>query len=295
MASDFLATMADTSFERARQAEAKWSREDLLAQISHLPSPPRLQLSAKGFDLIAEIKLRSPAAGLLRDLTQTDIAERAQCYASAGAAAISILTEPTRFDGRLTHLEEGVAALRSMSTADPEAKPEVPAMRKDFLVNAYQVLEARVAGAGGVLLIVRMLPSETLEDMVHTALAHGLFVLLEVFDEQDVNRAMPVLDRCRASWAWAQHQPRVLMGVNCRDLVSLQVVPGRLLELVDCLPRDLPRVAESGLEGVEDAATFAAAGYDLALVGSALMRSSSPSILVRDLLQAGRTARDRPR
>lgn len=292
MASDFLATMADTSLERARQAEAKWSREDLLAQIAQLPLPPRLQLSTQGFDLIAEIKLRSPAAGLLRDLTQTEIAERATSYASAGAAAISILTEPTRFDGQLAHLEEGVAALRAMNDST-EAKPEVPAMRKDFLVNAYQVLEARVAGAGGVLLIVRMLPSETLEEMVQTALAHGLFVLLEVFDEQDVNRAMPVLDRCRASWAWAPHQPRVLMGVNCRDLTSLQVVPGRLLELVGCLPTDLPRVAESGLEGVGDAASFAAAGYDLALVGSALMRAASPGILVRDLLQAGRTARDR--
>lgn len=294
MASDFLAAMADTSLERARQAEAKWSREDLLVQIAQLPLPPRLQLSAEGFDLIAEIKLRSPAAGLLRDLTQTDIAERAACYASAGAAAISILTEPTRFDGQLAHLEEGVAALRAMSAAT-EAMPEVPAMRKDFLVNAYQVLEARVAGAGGVLLIVRMLPSETLEEMVQTALAHGLFVLLELFDEQDVNRAMPVLDRCRTSWSWAQHQPRVLMGVNCRDLTTLQVVPGRLLELVDCLPKDLPKVAESGLEGVEDAATLAATGYDLALVGSALMRAASPSILVCDLLQAGRAARDRRR
>jgi indole-3-glycerol phosphate synthase len=282
VANDFLAMMAESSHERALQAEAQLSREQLAVQIAQLPSPPRLQLSVDGFDLIAEVKLRSPAAGRLRDPTDTKIAELASVYAEAGAAAISILTEPLRFDGELVHLKDGADAI-----------PTVPAMRKDFLINSYQVLEARAAGAGGVLLIVRMLSSAMLEEMVRTALQQELFVLLEVFDEHDVDRARPILDLYRSKWSWDVRQPRILMGVNCRDLVSLQVVPDRLLELVDRLPQDLPKVAESGLEHATDAAALARAGYDLALVGSALMRSASPARLVQDLLSAGRAGHAR--
>lgn len=280
MANDFLAMMAKSSRERALQAEAQLSRERLALQIAQLPPPPKLRLSADGFDLIAEVKLRSPAAGLLRESADTKIAERAMVYAEAGAAAISILTEPSRFDGELAHLKDGADAI-----------PAVPAMRKDFLINSYQVLEARAAGAGGVLLIVRMLSSTMLEEMVQTALQQGLFVLLEVFDEHDVDRARPILELYRSQWSWDVHQPRILMGVNCRDLVSLQVVPDRLFGLVDRLPQALPKVAESGLEHATDAAALARAGYDLALVGSALMRSASPASLVQDFLRAGRAGR----
>ncbi len=281
MNADFLASMAQTSRVRAEAAEAHCSREQLLAQIAQAASPPPLTLSDQRFDLIAEVKLRSPAAGLLRTREAEDIGARARLYSQAGAAAISILTEPSRFDGELDHLREGVAALGA-----------IPAMRKDFLVNDYQVLEARATGAGGVLLIVRMLSVESLQQMVSTALDQQLFVLLEIFDEQDISSLEPVLEAVKLRRGASDlRSPRVLVGVNCRDLVTLQVVPERLLQLVRYLPEDFPKVAESGLDTAHDAATLAAAGYDLALVGSALMRAQSPANLVRDMLHAGRLAR----
>jgi len=279
-AADFLSLMAQTSRDRARQAEATCSRESLLAWIAAQSAPPRLSLSPQGFDLIAEVKLRSPAAGLLRDRTTENVATRAALYSEAGAAAISILTEPSRFDGEMDHLRQGVIALDT-----------IPAMRKDFLVNEYQVLEARAAGAGGVLLIVRMLSADTLQKMVHTALNHDLFVLLEVFDRDDIDVVKALLQLIGPSRCWTQGSPRLLVGVNSRDLVSLQVVPERLVALVDELPDFIPKVAESGLETAEHAATFATAGYDLALVGSALMRAATPAELVRSMLEAGRRAK----
>jgi len=155
----------------------------------------------------------------------------------------------------------------------------VPAMRKDFLVDPYQVMEARVAGAGGVLVILRMLDRGAVAALLDTAAALGLFVLLEAFDETDIAFAQDLLAGARG---------RVLLGVNCRDLVTLQVVPGRLEALAARLPAEWPRVAESGLETAADAARLARAGYQLALVGSALMKEASPGVLLRDMLAAGR-------
>lgn len=281
MGDDFLASMAYSSRLRAEAAEANYSREALLAAIADTRSPPPLILSKERFDLIAEVKLRSPAAGVLRERDAENIGTRARLYSQAGAAAISILTEPSRFDGDLGHLREGVAAL-----------DVIPAMRKDFLVNDYQVLEARAAGAGGVLLIVRMLSIAALTQMVKVALDHQLFVLLEIFDEHDIAALSPLLeDIAVKSKPTDPRRPRLLVGVNCRDLTTLQVVPERLFQLVSQLPKEWPKVAESGLETAQDAARLAAAGYDLALVGSALMRTASPLDLARDMLGAGRLAR----
>ncbi|MBV6417725.1 MAG: Indole-3-glycerol phosphate synthase [Steroidobacteraceae bacterium] len=236
------------------------------------PAPPALALSAHGFDIIAEMKLRSPAVGALATAAREDIAARVQSYATAGAAAVSVLTEPSRFDGSLDHLAQATAAL---------APARVPAMRKDFLVDPYQVLEARAAGAGGVLVILRMLSRAQNAALIDAAAGLGLFVLLEAFDEADLDLAGELA---------AGTSARVLVGLNCRDLATLEVVPGRLEALAPRLPRKWPRVAESGLDDVADAARIAAAGYDLALIGSALMKHASPGALLRDMLAAGRGA-----
>jgi indole-3-glycerol phosphate synthase len=161
----------------------------------------------------------------------------------------------------------------------------IPAMRKDFLVDPYQVLEARVAGAGGVLVIVRMLPLAELEALIDCAVEQQLFVLLEAFDEADIALAARLIDARSAAGAL------LLLGINCRDLTTLQIVPTRLLELAPRLPRQVRRVAESGVTTAADAARVAAAGYDLALVGSALMRGGDPGELVQAMLRAGRAAR----
>jgi indole-3-glycerol phosphate synthase len=214
--------------------------------------------------------------GLLKSATEEDVGARVSTYARAGAAAVSILTEPSRFDGSLQDLERGALALRPLG---------VPAMRKDFIVDRYQVLEGRYAGAGGVLAILRMIPRLDLEQVIDTALGLGMFVLLEAFDEPDIDLAHSLL------LSRGGYRDRLLVGVNSRDLVTLKVVPGRLDEMGPKLPRDVKRVAESGVATAEDAARAARNGYDLALVGSALMSAADPAALALEMLSAARSVK----
>jgi len=268
----FLDEMADASHERVRSAKQSRSEAALEVEARQSPAPPRLRLDRSGFDLIAEVKLRSPAAGRLGQ--GEDLAARVTAYARAGAAAISVLTEPSRFDGSLEHLASATRAL---------APHAVPAMRKDFLVDPYQVLEARAAGAGGVLVIVRMLSRSAIDALLDCAGSLGLFVLLEAFDARDIERVRELIE------AHDGTNP-VLAGVNCRDLATLQVLPQRLLELAPLLPAGALRVAESGVATAADARQIVAAGYQLALVGSALMQAQDPQALAGALLAAGRAA-----
>jgi indole-3-glycerol phosphate synthase len=157
-------------------------------------------------------------------------------------------------------------------------------MRKDFLVDPYQVMEARAAGAGGVLLIVRMLDDHVLSLLCETALAQRLFVLIETFDRADIDRAERLIERFRSASA------SLLIGINSRDLVSLQVVPDRLESLVSDLPTSVLRVAESGVVTTADAARMASAGYDLALVGGALMQAADPEAHLAAMLESARSA-----
>jgi indole-3-glycerol phosphate synthase len=269
----FLEQMAAASQERVRAARVACSQAELLARALDTPAPPRLRLQPGGFDLIAELKLRSPAVGQLKGPAE-NVAARVTAYASAGAVAVSVLTEPTRFDGSLDHLRAAAQALLPLA---------VPAMRKDFLVDPYQVIEARLAGAGGVLAILRMLPEPELEALVLQARGLDLFVLLEAFDERDLERLQGVLTRLGGAG--------LLAGVNSRDLTTLQVVPSRLEQLARWLPTGIPRVAESGVASAADARRVAEAGYDLALVGSALMSGEDPAGLASAMLSAARAAR----
>jgi indole-3-glycerol phosphate synthase len=271
LSGEFLAEMAAASRARVRAARAQLD-DSALAQICRqLPAPPALRRDPRGFDLIAELKLRSPAAGRLAT-ADVDVPRQVTAYARAGAAAVSVLTEPERFDGSLAHL---AAAARTL------APLAVPALRKDFLVDPYQVLEARAAGAGGVLVILRMLTREELASLLACAHAQGLFVLLEAFDAPDIALMHEVV---------ASHAApaTLLAGVNCRDLATLEVRPQRLLELAPLLPAQLPHVAESGVGTEADAHAVAAAGYQLILVGGALMRAADPLTLAGSLLAAGR-------
>ena len=276
----FLQEMAAGSRERVRAARLRVA-EGVLAELEQrarrAPAPPPLRLDRSGFDLIAELKLRSPAAGALAagGANGAELVRRVTDYAQAGAAAVSVLTEPSRFDGGLEHLGAAVAALTPLA---------VPAMRKDFIVDPYQVLEARELGAGGILVILRMLPRPELEALLECARSHGLFVLLEAFDAADIELMQELIAAHRGA-------NLLLAGVNCRDLQTLQVVPGRLVELAPLLPGAVPRVAESGVATPEDAAQVAAAGYQLALVGSALMQGRDSIALASALLAAGRGAR----
>ena len=268
--SDFLQTMAAASAERAALVSTKFSSADF-----DKPLVPLLPLRRQGFGVIAEIKERSPAEGDLRT-TGNDRLTQAQHYVAGGAAAISVLTEPSRFDGELAHLEAVVAAA-----------PQTPVMRKDFLVDPVQVSEARKAGASGVLLIAAMLDDRRLRDMLDRAWEHGLFVLLECFDNDDLGRASRLLDNDQDAERGVSGQ--LLIGVNTRNLRTLEVDAERLQRLAPALPA-ATCVAESGLRTPADAERVANWGYRMALVGTALMKSDDPTGLLSAMRAAGSRA-----
>ena len=269
-----LSDMLESGLRRVAEARERVPEAALRAAVLGTPAPPPLRLERRGFDVIAELKLRSPSLGDLSAAT-IDPVRRLEAYAEGGAAACSILTEPTRFDGDLEHLRVAAETLQPFG---------VPAMRKDFLVDRYQVIEARAHGASGVLLIVRMVARERLVEMLDCAADLGLFVLLEAFDADDLQVAASIARQRRS------RDEQVLMGLNCRDLETLEIDPRRFTSLRGQLPLEWPAVAESGVQTPEDAARVAGLGYRLALVGTSLMRRSDPAHAVRDLVEAGRKA-----
>jgi len=265
--SGFLDQMAAASRARLEEARAREPLTALRARAFATPLPPPLFLRDR-FNLIAEFKRRSPALGRLG---HDDLVTRVTAYAQGGAAAVSVLTEASQFHGSLEHLATAAATLAAFN---------VPVMRKDFLIDPYQLHEARAAGAGGVLLIVRMLSRDCLSECLDCARELALFVLLESFDSQDLERAAAV----------GRGTPAVLLGVNCRDLQTLEVMPHRFAELANALPREVPCVAESGIATPDDCAEVARDGYEMALVGSALMQAPDPAGVIRTMLAAGRAA-----
>lgn len=266
--SDFLRSMTVASRIRAEGVREKRGETELISRAKTAPPPLGLELSSEGFDLIAEAKLASPSEGRLAadgedEKTVVGLARELQ---EAGAASLSVLTEPGRFAGDIAHLESVAAVAR------------VPVMRKDFLVDPIQVLEARAAGASGVLLIARIVEPRLLVEMTDLALDLGMFALVELFGEADLEPASHVFDRS------------VLLGVNARDLTTLQVDRKRHSLMAGLLPGHLALVAESGILEADDARRVAGLGYRLALVGTSLVSSSSPRDLAAEMIEAGRAA-----
>ena len=220
----------------------------------------RAGLEAPGPSVIAECKRRSPSKGVLRAAYAP--ADIAAGYERAGAAAISVLTEPAFFDGDLAHLAAVRDAVR------------VPLLRKDFTVDLYQLDEAIVAGADAVLLIVAALDDAALRELHGQAGARGLAVLVEVHDEHELDRALALGAR--------------VIGVNNRNLRTLSVDVGASLRMIDRIPADVIAVAESGLRTAEDVATLARAGYDGFLVGERFMTADDPGQALASLITAAR-------
>lgn len=208
-------------------------------------------------NVIAECKRRSPSRGVLRaDYDAAAVAER---YEANGAAAISVLTEPTFFDGSLDDL----AAVR--------ARVSLPVLRKDFIVDEYQLLEARAAGADAVLLIVAALDARRLRALYDGARALGLAALVEVHSKGDLDRALDLAPQ--------------MVGVNSRDLRTLRVDQAVSLDLVDAIPDDVVAVAESGLGSHDDLRRLRDRGYDGFLVGERLVSSPDPGLALCELLR----------
>lgn len=210
--------------------------------------------------VIAECKRRSPSKGILRDAY--DPASHARAYEEAGAAAISVLTEPTFFDGAPAHLRAVRAAVN------------IPVLRKDFIVSEYQLLEAAVWGADAVLLIVSALKDEELQALLRAAGALGLACLVEVHDLPEVARAVDAGAR--------------VIGVNSRNLRTLSVDLDVLDRAAASLPATVTGVAESGIRSPADLERLERAGYHAFLVGERLIAQPDPGAALRELRQPAR-------
>jgi indole-3-glycerol phosphate synthase len=204
------------------------------------------------------VKRASPSKGDIAP--ELDAATQARAYVDGGAAAVSVLTEPDRFKGSLGDLAD-VAALR------------VPTLRKDFVVDRYQIWEARAAGASAVLLIVAALDEPNLALLHDEALAAGLDVLVEIHDASELAAAR----RIRAT----------IVGVNARDLRTFELDPEAFARLRAQLPDGVLAVAESGVQGPQDVARAAREGADAVLVGETLVRAADPTAAVARLVAAG--------
>lgn len=213
--------------------------------------------------VIAEVKRRSPSAGWIRP--DATAAEVARWYESAGASAISVLTDREYFGGTLADLE----AVRS--------GVDVPVLRKDFVLDAVQLWEARAAGADAVLLIVRILDDALLADLLSLSAELGMSALVEVHDARELDRALG---------AGAE-----VIGVNNRDLATFRTDLGLTERLAPHVPADRILVAESGIRTAVDVDRMGAAGADAILVGESLMREPDPELAAKGLVGRPRTTR----
>lgn len=231
------------------------------------PPPPLDFLAAlqgKGVSLIAEVKKASPAKGMLR--ADLDPVALAMTYATHGAAAISVLTDVRFFCG---HLQ----TLTAIKEALPRAGQGVPLLRKDFIIDPYQVYESRAAAADALLLIVAALSDGTLAELLALTTALGMTALVEVHDEEELERALRL-------------RPR-LVGINNRNLRDLSVDLRTFERLRTLLPDGVVAVAESGIQTGADVRRLAAMGADAVLVGEALVTAPDVAAKVRELVAGG--------
>jgi indole-3-glycerol phosphate synthase len=243
----------------AREAEV--SLEQIKQQATAAPPPldAYKALRAPGVGVIAEVKRSSPSKGQLAEIP--DPAELAREYAAGGARCVSVLTENRWFGGSLADF----AAVRSAV--------EVPLLRKDFVISSYQVHEARAYGADLVLLIVAALDQNTLSGLLDRIESLGMTALVEVHDEEETDRALAAGAR--------------VIGVNARDLRTLEVDRSVFERIAPGLPNNVVKIAESGVRGPHDLIRYASAGADAVLVGEGLVTQKSPRDAVAELVTAG--------
>ena len=229
---------------------------ELAATRGSAPRGFRAALARPGIAVIAEFKRRSPSAGTLRE--DAELGKLAPAYERGGASALSVLTEQPNFGGSLADLTAARGLVR------------LPVLRKDFIVDQYQLLEARAADADAVLLIVAALSDDELAALHAAAGELGLDVLVEVHDREEVARALAV--------------GAELIGVNNRDLRDFSVDVRRTSQLRGAIPSGVAVVSESGIASVEQLQSLEREGVDAVLVGESLMRASDPERALRELL-----------
>lgn len=254
---DILAGVAKDLEQRRAQVSLDELKDRAARQDSALDPMPMFR--STGVSVIAEVKRHSPSAGRLADIG--DPAALAYDYVAGGAAAISVLTENERFRGSLTDL------------ANVRNRVDVPILRKDFVTTSYELWETRAAGADMILLIVAALSQNALVGLVERARSIGLTPLVEAHDVEELDRAVA---------AGAD-----LIGINARDLKTLDVDMTTFERLAPRIPDDVVRVAESGVQGPHDVIEYAKSGADVVLVGETLVRGVDPRRSVADLVAAG--------
>jgi len=220
-----------------------------------------LRVKAEGLAVIAELKKASPSKGLIR--ADFDAGLIAPMLEAGGAAVLSVLTDEKFFQGSLENLRRASAAVK------------IPCLRKDFMVDEFQVLEARANGADAILLIVAALSDAELRSLRESARSHGLDVLCEVHDREELERALALECEC--------------VGVNSRDLKTFEVSLERACELAAMLPESAVKVAESGIHTAADMKRLREAGYEAFLIGESLMRKDDPGMALRELLAAAKS------
>jgi indole-3-glycerol phosphate synthase len=250
---------------RGQLAGLRTRRAAVEREAADAPRPASLAAALRGerVAVIAEVKRRSPSAGTIRD--DLDPADRAARYARQGAAAISVLTDGPFFGGSLDDLRAAAA------------RTSIPVLRKDFILDELQIIEARAAGAAGVLLIVRALAPDRLRALLACAAAAGLDALVEVHTAPEVARALEAGAR--------------LLGVNSRDLDTFRIDTAAAWSLLRDLPAECVAVAESGMGTPADVELAALAGADAVLIGTALSAAADPEVLLGRLIQVPRRGR----
>jgi len=266
-----LTTILESTRMAVATARARVSLAELQARaLAHHPRGWAAALrrhSAQGPAVIAEIKKASPSKGLIR--ADFDVERIARRYAAGGAAALSVLTDEPFFQGSLRNLELASAAVH------------LPCLRKDFMVDEYQIVEARAHRADAILLIAAALANEEMKQFSRAAHEIGLDVLVEVHTGDELDRVLDAIGEAGAD----------AIGVNNRDLKTFDVRLERSLELVERIPPKVVRVAESGIAAPEDIVRLRAAGFDAFLIGESLMRQPDPGTALKDLLAGAAVAR----
>lgn len=266
-AADLLATIVAATRRTVEARQARESFDVLARRVEARRGYHSLLRALQRVDrvnVIAECKRRSPSRGVLR--IDYDPQAIAVGYAAAGAAAISVLTEPTFFDGSLEHLEAVRAAI------------SLPVLRKDFVVAEYQVLEAKAAGADAVLLIVAALQPAELVGLLAAAERLGLDALVEVHTVDELARAVDAGAR--------------IIGVNNRNLRTLEVDLHASDALIERMPAHVLAISESGLKTSDDLVRLRARGYQAFLVGERFMTATDPGVALRGLLEGCGTTKD---
>ncbi|MGH2750995.1 MAG: indole-3-glycerol phosphate synthase TrpC [Actinomycetota bacterium] len=252
----YLSKMLESTRERVAEAKERVSVDALEQRLAGIPEPASLRAALTGPEVavIAEIKRASPSAGVFD--ANLNATETARAYARGGAAAISVVTEPEFFRGSLDDLTSARSA-------------GLPVVRKDFILDTWQVLESRAAGADALLLIVRILEQEALRTLLAACATLRMDALVEVYDRDELNRAVDAGAR--------------VVGVNNRDLETYEVDRDRTLRLAPQVPEGVTAVGLSGVSSRADVEALAEAGAGAVLVGEALVRARDPAAKLLEL------------